>query len=46
MTPFRITVATQTGRLSYIALSTSSCQAAIDAVDLVAEPCAITVVRA
>ena len=46
MTPFRITVATEAGRVSYFTFSTSSTQAAIDAVDLFAKPCAITVVRA
>lgn len=46
MTPFRITVATETGRVTYTAISTSSSQAVIDAVDLFDVPCAISVVRA
>lgn len=46
MAPFHVTVATESGRVSYIAISTSSSQAAIDALDLFALPCAVTVVRA
>lgn len=46
MTPFRVTVSTESGRVSYIAISTSSSQAAIDAFDLFALPCSVTVVRA